>query len=50
MEQSASSINSFLDKYWRDQDIVFNYKTKLNTNRKSADGRIYEDPETVVAK
>ncbi|KAK2160528.1 hypothetical protein LSH36_131g02023 [Paralvinella palmiformis] len=47
MEQStyrevaeAPSINSFknrLDKYWSDQDIVFNYKAKLNINRKSAD-------------
>ena len=53
MEQSASSINSFknrLDKYWSDQDIVFNYKVKLNINKKSADGRIYEYLETVAAK
>jgi hypothetical protein len=49
----APSINSFknrLDKFWSDQDIVFNYKAKLNINRKSADGRIYEDLETVAAK
>ena len=48
----APSINSFrnhLDKYWRDQDIVFNYKAKVNINRKSADGSIYEDLETVAA-
>jgi len=50
----APSINSFknrLDKYWSDQDIIFNYKAKLNINRKSANGRIYEEqwqsaPET----
>ena len=49
----APSINSFknrLDKFGCDQDIVFNYKAKLNINRKSADGRIYEDLETVAAK
>ena len=49
----APSINSFknrLDKYWSNQDIVFNYKAKLNINRKSADGRIYEELETVAAK
>ena len=60
MEQSAyrevaeaPSINSFrnhLDKYWSDQDIVFNYKAKVNINRKSADACIYQDLETVAAK
>jgi len=60
MEQSAyrevaeaPSINSFvnrLDKYWSDQDIIFNYKAKLNINRKIADCCIYKDLETVAAK
>ena len=49
----APSINSFknrLDKYWSNQDIVYNYKAKLNIDRKSADGRIYEELDTVAAK
>ena len=60
MEQSAygeiaeapgiNSFNNRLYKYWSDQDIVFKYKAKLNINIKSADGRIYEDLETVAAK
>ncbi len=48
----APSINTFnnrIDKYWSDQDIVYNYKTKLNIYRKSADGRIHEDLVTVAA-
>jgi len=46
---SINSVKNHLDKYWSDQDIVFNYKVKLNINRKSAAGRIYEDLETVAA-
>ena len=47
---SINSCKNHQDKYWSDQDIVFNYKAKLNINRKSADGRIYEDLETVATK
>ena len=50
----APSINSFknrLDKYWSTQELVYNYKAKLNIDRKSAGGQInYEDLDIVAAE
>ena len=50
---NASSVNSFknsLDKYWANQDMIYNYKCKLNLKSKSPTGRrkTDEDEEELV--
>ena len=48
------NINSFknrLDNYWSTQELVYNFKAKLNIDRKIAGGRNnYEDLDTVAAE
>ena len=48
----APSVNTFknrLDRYWRDQDLLYDYKAKLNTDRKTTGGRIEVDLDIVAA-
>ena len=48
----APSVNAFknrLDRHWRNQDLLYDYKSKLNIDRKAAGGRIKVDLDTVAA-
>ena len=48
----APGVNTFknrLDRYWRDQDLLYDYKAKLNTDRKTTGGRIEVDLDIVGA-
>ena len=45
-------VNRFknrLDRYWRDQDLLYDYKAKLNTDRKTAGGRMEVDLDIEAA-
>ena len=48
---NASSVNSFknsLDKYWANQDMIYNYKCELNLKSKPPTGRRKTDEEELV--
>ena len=48
----APSVNAFknrLGRYWRDQDLLYD-KAKLNTDRKTAGGRIEVDLDIIILK